>query len=643
MRRSAWHAAILSTRDEEGGQLAILTGNPKDILPLLPEGPGVYLFRDQRGGVLYVGKGVSLKSRVRNYFGTGRSLTPRIGLMVQKIASVETIATDSEVEALILEANLIKEHRPPYNILLRDDKNYPYLRIGPGPHPRLSLVRSLREDAARYFGPYPSTGSLRENIKTLRHIFPLRTCTDTKMRTASRPCLDYHIGRCLAPCQTDANDSTGTNQSAYQATAAEMEAFLEGKSDSVFRDLRGKMRTQASALDFEGAARTRDRLAALEKISEAQKMTFPDQKDRDVVALAREEGEVGEAGAGATEAQVFIIRRGKLVGRSSFPLTGAVGHQDGEVVAAFLKQYYAHVPAIPPQILLDREPEEKDTIASWLTDKRGGVVKLQVPRRGVKRELVDLAARNARLSLAERRALENRPSPTDLYRDLGLPAIPNRIEGFDISNWSGREAVGSQVVFLEGRPARDEYRRYRIRSGDTPDDFRMLAEVIERCYRNRLTDNGPLPDLVLVDGGRGQVSAAASVLEKLGLGNVPLFGLAKKEELLFRPEESQPVRLPAGSSLRLLQAVRDEAHRFAHRYHQNLRRQAALASPLEELPGIGPKRRTALLRAFGSTQNLRRATLEELRAVPGLNAKVAQALLDHLEKNTAKPPEAPEL
>ncbi len=585
----------------------------------------MYLFRDRVGAVLYIGKGVSLRQRVKNYFGSGRSLTPRIALMVQKIESVETIATDSEVEALILEANLIKEHRPPYNILLRDDKNYPYLRIGPGPQPRLSLVRSLREDSARYFGPYPSTSILRENIKTLRRVFPLRTCTDSKMRSASRPCLDFHIGRCLAPCRPDV---TPAGMVSYLAAAAQMEAFLEGKSDAVLRDLRGRMRGQAAALDFEAAAQTRDRLAALEKISENQKMVFTNQKDLDVVAVARDGDEA--------EAQVFTLRRGKLVGRNSFPLTGSAGRKDGEVTAAFLKQYYAAAPAIPPQIWLEREPDERAIIARWLAEKRGGAVTLRVPHRGIKRELVALASRNALLSLNERRTLQNRPSPADLRRELDLPTVPNRIEGFDVSNWSGRDAVGSQVVFLDGRPAKDEYRRYRIRSGDTPDDFRMLAEVVGRCYRNRLAENGPLPDLILVDGGPGQVGAAAAVLEDLGLGNIPLFGLAKKEELLFRKDDAHPIRLPSGSALLVLQGLRDEAHRFAVGYHRSLRRRVSLSSPLEDAPGIGPKRRIALLRAFGSTQSLRRATLEELRAVPGMNAKVARALFEHLQKAPAE-------
>ncbi len=576
-----------------------------------PTHPGVYLFRDGAGRVLYVGKARSLRERVRAYFQPPDRLPPRIRLMVAKARDLECIATDSEVEALILECNLIKRHRPPYNVQLRDDKHYPYLRLGAEEFSRLTVVRSMQRDGARYFGPYVQVGAMRETLRLVRRVFPVRTCGEVRFREAARagrPCLDYHLKLCLAPCVGLVAPQE------YRGVADQLAAFLEGRGEAVVRRLRAEMEGAAAALDFERAALLRDRLRAVEQVTARQKMVSAGMRDQDVVGLARRDG--------VAVAQVFTVRAGKLVGREGFTLTGTEGWDDTAVQTAFLKQYYTGMPTIPRSVFLQVEPEEPELLREWLRGLRGGAVELRHPRRGPMRALVELARQNAELYLEERHGRAE-AALDELRTVLELPEVPRQIEGFDVSNLQGTGAVASCVSFRDGKPHKDGYRRLRIREVAGQDDFRMLAEAVQRRYREAQA----LPDLVLVDGGRGQLSAVRQAMEEVGVSRVPTWALAKEEELLFSPDRPEPLRLPRSSpALRLLQQVRDEAHRFAVGYHRKVRDRQGIRSLLDEVPGIGPRRRKALLQRFGTLEAIRAASEEELAATPGMNRRAAREL-----------------
>jgi len=600
----------------------------------LPDHPGVYLMRDARGAIIYVGKAASLKNRVRSYFHG--QLPPRTALMVSHIADLEYILTDNEVEALILECNLIKEHRPRYNVNLKDDKSYPYIKITlQEQYPRMQITRSLARDGSRYFGPYTNVGALRETLKLLRSFFPVRTCRDTPLQRRSRPCLNAHINRCLAPC------TGAVSPAVYRQAVDNLVMFLEGRHTALVRDLKAQMEAAAAGLEFEKAARLRDQLRAVEEISARQKLAAASGEDADAVAFACE----GEAALGL----IFFSRGGKVIGRDHFFLTGTAGFSRAEVMAALLKEYYSRGTEIPPHILLHDEPEDTATIASWLAQRRGGRVELKVPQRGGKFKLLQLVHENAvsllqeHLQARRRREEGDKAALLELQQALDLPQLPRRMEAYDISNFQGSNPVGAMAVFVDGRPLPAAYRRFQIKTVTGPNDFASLQEILTRRFQRAAAGDqrfGELPDLVLIDGGPGQLHAAREVMAALGVASIATFGLAKEEELLYCEGSPAPLRLARDSqALKLLQHLRDEVHRFAITYHRQQRQKAVFRSVLDDIPGVGAKRRQALLRHFGSLERIGGATLEELQAVTGINRAVAARILAGLgRKNDAENP-----
>ncbi|HHY95475.1 MAG TPA: excinuclease ABC subunit UvrC, partial [Firmicutes bacterium] len=582
----------------------------QELLKNLPDHPGVYIFKDAAGQVLYVGKALSLRNRVRSYFHSSAGLNQRTLLMLSRAADLEYILTDSELEALTLESNLIKKHKPRYNIMLRDDKHYPYLRVTTGEEwPRLLIARRARRDGSRYFGPYYPSSAVTQTIRLARGLFPLRTCSDRTLRSATRPCLNYHIGRCLGPC-------TGQlNAEEYGQVVRDLCLFLGGRGEEVRDRLRARMEEAAERLEFERAARLRDQLQALDRLMEEQKMVSTGLEDQDVVGIAR-------AGRDAC-VQVFFMRGGKVIGRRHYylPDAGASAADDGELVAAFLKQHYQTGDDIPGQILLPAHPEDGEVITAWLGQQAGHRVTLLVPRRGERRHLVELVGENARHVLneikpeEERRREAGQEAARALAELAGLSEPVRRLEGYDISNLQGREAVGSMVVFEEGVPRKDHYRLFRLKTPG-PDDYAMMQETLFRRFRRGLQEVGSgsafgcLPDLVLVDGGRGQLNAALEVVRALGLERLPVMGLAKEKEQIFLPDRPQPVELPRDSApLQLVQWLRDEAHRFAVGSHRRVHKREGLSSLLDEIPGIGPRRKKVLLRHFGSLEKIAAASV----------------------------------
>lgn len=670
-----WSAAGAGEPTRERGPAAGLN----DTLRHLPDLPGCYIFRDAAGHILYVGKALSLRNRVRSYFPAGAGTAARTSAgggktaaLMALVAGLEFIVTDSESEALVLENNLIKQHRPKYNIRLRDDKQYPYLRLARGvPWPRLELVRQPRPDGARYFGPYPHSSGVWETMQILRRVFPYRSCSDRRLGQP-HACLYHHIHRCLAPC------IGACTAGAYRAMVAELEQFLDGRGEGVLTRLRGAMEAAADGLRFEEAAELRDRLRALESVLERQKVQVRSETDRDALAIARG-GTEGEDAA----VQVFFYRAGKLSGRDGFLLTGAAGRTDAEVVLAFLEQFYGGGgAAVPREVLLPvpLEPGAEVVVEALLRARRGGAVRLAVPRRGEKRQIVDLVQKNATEFLTaelwrrDRSAAAVSLALEDLRRCLDLPAVPRRIECYDNSNLMGLHAVAAMVVFEDGQPKKADYRKFRVKTVVGADDFATMREVLGRRFARALRERRALaaadpegevpapptgtglprdaaalpaadaassftrlPDLVVVDGGRGQLSAARAVMRELGVDDIPTCGLAKEHEWVFVEGRAAPIILPRTSpGLRLLQRARDEAHRFGLGFHRQVRGQAAVASILQEAPGIGPKRRRALLRAFGSLEALRQASVADLAAVPGMNRQAAEDVVQYLG---AAPPE----
>ncbi len=602
----------------------------EERLQALPNQPGVYVFKDAGGEVLYVGKSVYLRDRMRSYFGSPHGLDLKTRELVSRIADFEVILTDSELEALILENTLIKQHHPRYNIRLRDDKGYPFIKVTLNEEwPRVLKARRLEDDGARYFGPFSSAGSVNTTLRLLGKLFPYCSRGKKIDGREKRPCLDYHIGRCLGACVGLADHD------AYIAAIHQAILFLEGKGDRIVQMLRQQMADAAEALQFERAATLRDQLRGLEKVLERQKVVSATFEDEDVIAFARDDGEAC--------VQVFFIRRGRLIGSESFVLQGAEHEDSSRVMASFVTQFYENAAEVPRTILLQHEMEEWSVVEAWLRQKRRDKVTIRVPRRGEKRKLVELVARNAAETLEQMRLKwlsdeQRRTGAMAELRDiLGLDGLPRRIEGYDISTLQGQAAVGSMVVFENGMSKRGAYRRFRIRTVEGQDDYAMLGEVLCRRFRRATVgseeDRGwaDLPDLVLVDGGRGQVNTARSVLEEMDLGHLPLIGLAKKEEIVHVSGRPQPLVLPRDSvALHLLQRVRDEAHRFAVTYHRSHHRKRGVRSSLDDVPGVGPRRRAALLRHFGSLEAIQKATLEELAAVPGMNRSVARELKDNL-------------
>ncbi|MDF9408175.1 excinuclease ABC subunit UvrC [Pelotomaculum isophthalicicum JI] len=614
----------------------------EEKIKLLPAKPGVYLYRDAGGEIIYVGKAVSLKNRVRSYFQSGAQQQPKTKLMLQKVADLDYIVTDSEVEALILEQNLIKEHRPRYNVLLKDDKSYPYLKITLNEnYPRVQITRRHVKDGSKYFGPYTRVGAVNETLRLLKKIFPFRSCKQREPAIRERPCLNHHIKRCLGPC------CGLTDRETYRAMINEVCLFLEGRQEDLVKHLTARMQEAAENLEFERAAELRDQLHSVREVIEKQKIISGGFEDQDVMAMARAFDEAC--------IMVFFVRGGKLIGRDHFILKGTEGLSRSEVLGAFIKQYYTGVDFIPREVLLSEGVmEEKAVIEEWLTQRKGVKVFLKTPSRGEKKKLVEMVAKNALLTLEQVRSEgtaqrdEAAAALAELAGALRLERPPCRLECYDISNTQGTGSVASMVVFEEGKPARDQYRRFRIRTVEGPDDYASMQEVLRRRFTRALEEKEllrtgqisskeakfyRLPDLVVVDGGKGQLSAARRVMRELGLERIPAYGLAKEEELLFGEGLPDPVALPPDSrALHLLQRLRDEAHRFAVTYHRNLRGKAGLRSLLDEVEGIGEVRRRALLKAFGSISGIEKASLEDLTAVKGMNKKAALAIYEFFRK-----------
>ncbi len=647
--------------------------NPAPALAQIPDAPGVYMMAGRDGEILYIGKAVSLRNRVRSYFQDGAVHHPRIAAMVEKVADVRTIVVTNEVEALILEANLIKRHQPPFNVRLRDDKRYPYLKVTNEPFPRVVFTRFVRNDGARYFGPYTNAHGLRELIDLVRLVFPLRTCREPIDGRRKRPCLQYHIKRCLAPCvgyQTEED---------YDRTIDEVVLFLEGKQDSLLARLQHEMAQAAEHLNFESAARLRDRIVAVRRVTENQKVVWKSRLDMDLIAIARAQGQACM--------QVFLVRGGKLIGQEHFILEGVYEQSDGELMGEFLKQFYtartaaapedkaystarvardnqAPVPekrrrgsaaAVPKELLVSALPDERATIESWLSDVKRQRVRILQPQRGARAEYMRLVAKNAEQNLKaflahqEVQETAQARSLTDLADALELPEPPHRIECYDVSNIQGTNPTASMVVFVEGRAKKSEYRKFKIQYDRGPNDFAMMQEALRRRlrYLRRETDRtetpierelakkekfNKKPDLLLIDGGKGQLSAVVEVLEELDMTGLVAAGLAKEHEWLYLPQQADPIVLPANSpALHLIQRIRDEAHRFAVTYHRQRRAKSMTKSALDALSGVGPVRKKRLLTTFGSAAGIRRASLDEIAAVKGMTPALAAKVKQDLE------------
>jgi excinuclease ABC subunit C len=606
----------------------------KLIVDNIPAKPGCYVMKDDSGKVLYVGKAINLRNRVRSYFHSSSKHNRKTAELVRHIADIDWIVVGSELEALILEMNLIKRHRPKYNIRLKDDKRYPYIKVHwADPFPKLTVTRRLSDDGSRNFGPYTSVWAVHQTLDVLRKIFPYLTCDRVITGEDLRACLYYDIKLCSAPC-------IGViDQTHYRAMIDDLCRFLQGRTDPIIERLENEMALASEALDFERAAVIRDQLSAIARVVEGQKVVSQEKIDSDVIAFARDDSNAC--------VQVFFIRSGKLIGRDYFLLEGANQAEDRELVEAFLKQFYREATHIPQRVLLPTEIEEAKIIEEWLNQRRDGPkVHLVVPRRGPKKELVQLAAENAAETLAGIRARwevdrnKHIQALSELGTALTIDSPINRIEGYDISNLQGTAAAGAMVVFEQGTPSKNLYRKFTIKTVRGQDDFASMEEVLERRFRRWKIANeeakkpgkkvdrafGILPDVLIVDGGKGQLNRAIGVLEEYGLSTELLVvGLAKRNEELFLPGDPDPIVLPADSQARyLIQRIRDEAHRFALKHHRTRRRKIGKASILDEIPGIGPARRKALLNTFGDLNGIREAELDEMEAIPGITRSLAQ-------------------
>jgi excinuclease ABC subunit C len=607
----------------------------KRRLRAVPEGPGVYLFRDSRAQVIYVGKALRLRDRLRSYFTTGYGETARVAELVRKVFDFEFVTTANEVEALVLECNLIKNYRPRFNIRLKDDKNYLYLKLPVTEEfPRVHYSRRVQKDGALYFGPYTSAQSLRGTVKSIRQLLPFRTCSDEIFKQG-KVCLDFHIKRCPGPCERRISSED------YKARIHEVALFMEGRSDTLVHELKDRMGGAAGRLDFENAARYRDQLQSIERIADRQKVLTRGRDDQDLVAYARSGGDVF--------VEVAYVRQGKMVGHDGHALDGAGDAVEGELLRGFLLQYYASATHIPRSIILPGAVEEPDLLTGWLSERRGGQVTIEVPQRGRKRALVTQLAETAAQELEQQRIQADydrsrtEPMLAALADALGLEDPPKRIECYDISNIQGDSAVGAMVVFEDGRPRNDHYRHFKIKFVPGPNDFAMLQEVLRRRLERlesaqRREDADVVgdrsftsrPDLILIDGGKGQLSAALEVLESAGYADIPTFALAKEREEIFAPGRSEPIVQERNSpGMFLVQRIRDEAHRFAITHHRKVRSRKALTSPLDSVEGIGPARKRALLRHFGSVQAIREAAVEDIVAL-GVPERLAKRLKETL-------------
>ena len=608
--------------------------------------------RDGSGEVLYVGKAAGLRSRVSSYFASSANLPRKIVNMVGKVADYEYIVTESEQEALILECNLIKEHQPPFNARLKDDKSYPFIKIDVSEDfPQVYITRRVNKDGSRYFGPFASAGSVRRTLNLLKKLFPYRSCTKTITGNDARPCLDYHIHRCIGPC------IGAVDKQEYAEVIDQVILFLEGKTNKVVGSIKRRMLDAADSLEFEKAAVLRDQLTAIEKVNEGQKVLHLTSENVDVIATA----------PGSREAwvEVFFIRQGKLIGRDNFLMAGTQDDEPNKILTAFVKQFYDATPYVPPRILLQHPLEEADSIVKWLREKRKGNVRLHVPQRGEKRRLVQMVAENAEQGLEQLRVKQTSDTAAmdaamlELQEALSLPYPPKRIECYDISNIQGTNAVGSMVVFEDAKPKKAHYRRFQIKSVKGVDDYSMMREMLTRRFKRLAQsrkpreldapgdDVGPAavsnvktsgknawgiePDLVLIDGGKGHLGAALQVFLELGINDIPLASLAKENEELFIPMMSESIMLPRNSQgLYLVQRARDEAHRFAITFHRERRSKKSVQSALDLVPGIGPKRKRMLIRRFGSVRGVSSASVDEIAAVPGMTLSLARSVKNYV-------------
>lgn len=603
--------------------------NIQEELKKLPGKPGVYLMHDERDAIIYIGKAISLKNRVRQYFQSSRNKGAKIEQMVTHISRFEYIVTDSELEALVLECNLIKEHRPKYNTMLMDDKSYPFIKVTVNePFPRVMLARQMKKDKAKYFGPYTSAGAVKDTIELIRKLYHIRSCNRSLPKDIGkeRPCLNYHIHQCQAPCQGY------ISQEEYRKSIDEVVRFLNGHYDLVLKELEEKMMAASDSLEFEKAIEYRELLTSVQKVAQKQKITDTAGDDRDIIAMASE----GEDAV----VQVFFIRSGRLIGRDHFYLKSAENDTEGEILSSFIKQFYAGTPYIPAELMLPEEIEDQDIIEEWLTARRERRVHLRIPKKGTKEKLVELAQKNAQMVLKnDRERLKREEGRTigavkELEKILGLKGII-RMEAYDISNTNGFDSVGSMVVYEHGKPKRNDYRKFKIKTVQGPDDYASMNEVLTRRFGHGLREQQEesetggfqiFPDLIMMDGGRGQVNIALEVLEKLHL-HIPVCGMVKDDNHRTRGLYFNNTELPIDRNsecFRLITRIQDEAHRFAITFHRQLRSKGQVHSVLDDIPGVGPARRKDLMRCFENIDAIRNATVEELKELPSMNEKSAQ-------------------
>jgi len=602
----------------------------EEKLARLPDRPGIYIYRDAKAQVLYVGKAASLRSRVRSYFQESRPRDPKTDALVRQIRDLEYVVTDNELEALMLEANLVRKHRPRYNIILRDDKHYPFLKLTTNEEfPRLLVARRVQNDGATYYGPFYPATAMRETLKLTRQLFPLRTCSITIDGTLERPCIQYSIHRCNAPC-------TGwETREGYAKTVREVTQFLGGRDEDLALRLTREMEEAAVETKFERAAVLRNQIQALNKVRERQKIISTDEVDQDVIGVVRQ-------GSDAC-VEFFFVRKGRLVGQEAFFFDRVAGWADGEILSAFVRQFYGKVVAPAPEILVSEDLPEAELTTEWLSTLAGRRVQIVVPQRGPRREFVAMAEANAAIALQNHllsRDDRQQVVLEELRRALTLPGLPNRIEGYDISHVQGSEQVGSLVVWENGSMKKEDYKRFRIKTVAGADDFAALAEVLTRRFARALEQGTPLPDLVLIDGGRGQLNVGLKVLQELGLDYLPVVALAKQQEEVYVGESLHPLVLdPTSPALHTLQKIRDEAHRFAITYHKKLRSKRTLQSVLDTIPGVGPTIRTSLLKTLGSARRVRESSVAELAAVPKVTPKLAQRIFEHFHPAESVEPE----
>lgn len=617
--------------------------NIDDELKKLPDRPGVYIMKNKEGEIIYVGKAISLKKRVRQYFGSSKNNPPKVNALVKNIYEFEYIIVDNEVEALILESNLIKKNKPKYNILLRDDKQYPYIKITTNEkYPRVIKTRRVLKDGAKYFGPYPSGYAVNDTLDIIRNLYPIRTCNQNleKNKRKTRPCLNYYIGKCLGPCQDNVDEGR------YMEMIDEVIMFLNGKEDKLIEIIEEKMKKASDNLDFENAAKYRDQINSLNIILEKQKIVSSNLTDQDIIGVARSIDEVC--------VQVFFIRTGKIIGREHFILSDTFNEDRKEILNSFIKQFYLGTAYVPKEILIEEEIEDMEAISKWLSEKRGNKVTIRVPKRGEKSELMEMVRKNALDMINQygdkllRKQRENEKALKQLKQALNLNKLPTRIEAYDISNINGVSPVGSMVVFERGEPKKSDYRRFKIQSVNTPDDYKSMGEIIRRRFTRGLKEKKTMkenkiqikgfstfPGLVMVDGGKGQVNTALDVLEELEL-DIPICGLVKDDfhktrGIIYNDEEINLEEDSAG--FKLIYRIQEEAHRFAINYHRSLRTKKMFKSELDDIRGIGDKRKKELLKYFHTIDNIKKASIEELIKVKGMNKKVAEDLYNHFRNN----------